>query len=271
MQYITEIVPSCAIDNEIILPLLSNSEVTYLLLGRWITHNHDVINMNSADLFFLVTHRAPNKSNDAHLVVFALPVFQCQLKKKKEREKCNINKYSKWFMGKSSGVLTHIKFWAMQLCKTSPKALISLLVIPNESRAVSYILMTVRYSHVPPWCQCRNWCFPEVAQHAAWTESCLRPGSVLSTLRSCCREAIFVTLWHSYKPVCTNTQHYFQQLLCHCDQAHVVFRVAACFGVANDVDRVLLSLKPCGQEVSISHVLTVVHTSKKINSSFNLT
>lgn len=55
---------------------------------------------------------------------------------------------------------------------------------------------------------------------------------------------------------------YCEWLLCHGDQANVVFRVAACFGVANDVDRVLLSLKPRGKEVSISHVLTIVHTGK---------
>lgn len=49
-------------------------------------------------------------------------------------------------------------------------------------------------------------------------------------------------------------------LLCHSDEAHIVFRVAACLGVTNYVNSILLSLQPSGQEVSISHILTVVHT-----------
>lgn len=75
-------------------------------------------------------------------------------------------------------------------------------------------------------------------------------------------------------PVIKIHMHYYlQQLLCHGDQAHVVFRVAARFGVANDVHRILLSLKPCGQKVSISHVLTVVHArkNKKQNKTVVLT
>lgn len=70
----------------------------------------------------------------------------------------------------------------------------------------------------------------------------------------------FVTLQHC--ALNSRALLFSKWLLCHCDQAHVVFGVAARLGVADDVDRVLLSLKPCWQEVSISHVLTVVHAGE---------
>lgn len=189
---------------------------------------------------------------------------------KRMTEKCNINKYSKWCIGKSRGVFTQLKLLAIQLRrnKQTPKLLFSyslaLIFRASQDQSKGFLWLKVRYSHVPPWCRCRSWCFPEAAQHAAWTESWLCQELVWSALHSCCREVVFVTLKHSYKPVhSTHVHYYFQWLLCHCDQAHVVFGVAARFGVANDVDRVLLSLKPCWQEVSISHVLTVVHTGKE--------
>lgn len=81
--------------------------------------------------------------------------------------------------------------------QTSPIALISLLVIPKESGQSYFNGYSLRYSHVPPWCRCRSWCFPEAAQHAAWTGSCLCPGSVWSAPHSCCTEAIFVTFLQS--------------------------------------------------------------------------
>lgn len=48
---------------------------------------------------------------------------------------------------------------------------------------------TVTNSHVPPLCRCRSWCFPEAAQHAAWTVSWPYRELVSSALHSCCREA----------------------------------------------------------------------------------
>ena len=51
-------------------------------------------------------------------------------------------------------------------------------------------------------------------------------------------------------------------LLCHGDEAHVVFRVAAGLRVTHNDNCILLSLQPGGQKVSISHVLTVVHTKE---------
>lgn len=50
--------------------------------------------MNSVYFFFLVVHRAANKRNNAHFVVFALPMFQGQLRREKVKEKCNVKKYS---------------------------------------------------------------------------------------------------------------------------------------------------------------------------------
>lgn len=67
-------------------------------------------------------------------------------------------------------------------------------------------------------------------------------------------------------------QHYFvyadtsikteQSSLCHGNEPDIVFGVATCFGVANNVHCILLSLEPGGQKVSIPHVLAVVHTRK---------
>lgn len=54
-------------------------------------------------------------------------------------------------------------------------------------------------------------------------------------------------------------------LLCHGDEAHVIFRVAAGLGVTNNINCILLSLQPGGQKISISHVLTVVHTGGRGN------
>lgn len=50
-------------------------------------------------------------------MVFALPVFECQLRKKKERAVCSNNKYSKWCIRKLSAAFT--QFWAMHLCKNN--------------------------------------------------------------------------------------------------------------------------------------------------------
>lgn len=52
-------------------------------------------------------------------------------------------------------------------------------------------------------------------------------------------------------------------LLCHGDEAHIVFWVAAGLGMTNNINCVLLSLQSGGQKVSIAHILTVVHTKKK--------
>lgn len=60
-------------------------------------------------------------------------------------------------------------------------------------------------------------------------------------------------------------------LLCHGDEAHVVFRVGTCFGVTNNINCVLLSLQPGGQKVSIAHVFTVVHTTKKETAVLTIT
>lgn len=54
-----------------------------------------------------------------------------------------------------------------------------------------------------------------------------------------------------------------QLLLCHGDQTHIIFRVATGFGVTNYINCILLGLEPGGQKVTIAHVLTVVHTTKK--------
>lgn len=55
-------------------------------------------------------------------------------------------------------------------------------------------------------------------------------------------------------------QFKYADSLCHGDEAHIVFRVAAGLRVTNNINCILLSLESGGKKVSISHVLTVVHT-----------
>lgn len=51
-------------------------------------------------------------------------------------------------------------------------------------------------------------------------------------------------------------------LLCHGDEAYVIFWVTAGLGMTNNINCILLSLQPSGQEVPITHVLTIVHTKE---------
>ena len=60
-------------------------------------------------------------------------------------------------------------------------------------------------------------------------------------------------------------------LLGHCDEADVVLWVAAGLGVTDDIHCVLLGLQSCGQEVSITHVFTVVHTKRRQSGLMNPT
>lgn len=60
-------------------------------------------------------------------------------------------------------------------------------------------------------------------------------------------------------------------LLCHCDEAHIVLGIAAGLGVTNNVNCILLGLQSGGQKVSIAHVLTIVHTRKKITTTLTIT
>lgn len=58
--------------------------------------------------------------------------------------------------------------------------------------------------------------------------------------------------------------------LCHGNEANIVFRIATCFGVANNIYCILLSLQPGGQKISIAHVLAVIHTTKKCRALINI-
>lgn len=85
--------------------------------------------------------------------------------------------------------------------------------------------------------------------------------SVVSTSQLLHRDITLLLLDYHILGVTTIIQiHCF--LLCHGDEAHVVFRVAAGLRVTNNINCILLSLQPGGQKVSISHVLTVIHTVK---------
>lgn len=87
---------------------------------------------------------------------------------------------------------------------------------------------------------------------------------MVSTSQLLHRDIALVLLYGHILSICTLIQTHCL-LLCHGDEAHVVFRVSAGLGVTNNINCVLLSLKPGGQKVSIAHVLTIVHTKK--NSS----
>lgn len=99
----------------------------------------------------------------------------------------------------------------------------------------------------------------------AWSLDSILPVSgvsVVSTSQLLHREKTLLPLyWHILNVSTVIPSHCL--LLCHGDEAHIVFRVAASLGVTNNINCILLSLQPGGQKVSIAHVLTVVHTKEK--------
>lgn len=180
---------------------------------------------------------------------------------KKMTEKCNINKYSKRRISKSRGVLTPHKLKTIQLRKpkqTNPKAQDQsegFFVTESQILTCATLMPVQKLMFPRGWTACSlDRILAVSGVSVVSTSQLLQRGRVFcccytqTSLQACALNSRCITI--------------FQWLLCHRDQAHVVLGVAARFGVADDVDRVLLSLKPCWQEVSISHVLTVVHTGE---------
>ena len=52
-------------------------------------------------------------------------------------------------------------------------------------------------------------------------------------------------------------------ILCHREQSNCVLNVLPRFHVADSVDCILLGLKPCWNEVTITHPFTIVNTGER--------